>query len=153
MAFWEVTKYLREGFFVSLSEAWPLCQPNLLRWLRFDFVRNFQKYQVPEVDKVKAMISSTPVDGYCGCSAAIMKLNLTSQLSQISIPTLVMVGENDPGTPVALHEVIQQEIAGSNLFVIPKALHFCNIEQSDMFNRKLIEFLTSITSYLLLFCL
>ena len=125
---------------VQTSGMDSVVDPTIDRW----FSPNFQKYQVPEVDKVKAMISSTPVDGYCGCSAAIMKLNLTSQLSQISIPTLVMVGENDPGTPVALHEVIQQEISGSNLFVIPNALHFCNIEQSDIFNRKLIEFLSSI---------
>ena len=125
---------------VQTSGMDSVVDPTIDRW----FSSDFQRHHVPEVNKVRAMISSTPVDGYCGCSAAIMKLNLTSQLSQISIPTLVMVGENDPGTPVALHEVIQQEIAGSNLFVIPKALHFCNIEQSDMFNRKLIEFLTSI---------
>ena len=52
-----------------------------------------------------------------------------------------MVGRDDPGTPVAAHETIQQQITGSELVVIPDALHFSNIEQQEIFNTKLLEFL------------
>jgi len=61
---------------------------------------------------------------------------------EAALPTLLMVGKDDPGTPVAAHETIQQQISGSELVVIPDALHFSNIEQRETFNTKLLEFLT-----------
>ena len=126
---------------VQTSGMDAVVEPTIDRW----FSSNFQNNQALEVNKVKAMIRSTPVDGYCGCSAAIMGLNLTEKLSQITTPTLVMVGENDPGTPVELHEVIHRAIPSSSLLVIPDSLHFCNIEQEHIFNRNLLEFLDSVS--------
>jgi 3-oxoadipate enol-lactonase len=70
-----------------------------------------------------------------------MGLNLTEQIASITLPTLLMVGKDDPGTPVAAHETIQQQITDSELVVIPDALHFSNIEQREIFNTKLLEFL------------
>ena len=103
--------------------------------------RAFQERCTTVVDPIRAMIRSTPLDGYCGCSRAIMGLNLTEQIASITLPALLMVGRDDPGTPVAAHETIQQQITGSELVVIPDALHFSNIEQREIFNTKLLEFL------------
>ena len=89
------------------------------------------KSAVPQWSTRSVMIRSTPLDGYCGCSRAIMGLKLTEQIASITLPTLLMVGRDDPGTPVAAHETIQQQIAGSELVVIPDALHFSNIEQRE----------------------
>jgi 3-oxoadipate enol-lactonase len=107
------------------------------RW----FSRAFQERCDILVDPIRTMIRSTPVAGYCGCSRAIMGLNLTEQIATIALPTLLMVGKDDPGTPVAAHETIQQQIVGSGLVVIPDALHFSNIEQHETFNTNLLEFL------------
>ena len=97
---------------------------------------------MPQWSTRSVMIRSTPLDGYCGCSRAIMGLDLTEQIASITLPALLMVGRDDPGTPVAAHETIQQQIVGSELVVIPDALHFSNIEQRGAFNTKLLEFLT-----------
>ena len=70
-----------------------------------------------------------------------MGLNVTDQLPAITAPTLLIVGEDDPGTPVAAHQVINQQIAGSELVVIPDALHLSNVEQRDAFNTALCGFL------------
>jgi 3-oxoadipate enol-lactonase len=70
-----------------------------------------------------------------------MGLNLTDRLQAITLPTLLVVGEDDPGTPVAAHEVIQQKIAGSKLVVIPGARHFSNVEQQGAFNAAITAFL------------
>ena len=53
----------------------------------------------------------------------------------------MIVGEDDPGTPVAAHEVMHEKIKGSELVVIPNALHFSNVEQKDDFNDAYIKFL------------
>ena len=90
------------------------------------------------------MILATPVNGYCGCSHAIMQLNVTDRISAITVPTLVLVGEDDPGTPVAAHQVIHEKIEGSRFVVLPSALHFSNVEQQDAFNQALLSFLNQL---------
>lgn len=107
------------------------------RW----FSADYQSRSSAEVDKVRRMIRATTVEGYCGCCHAIMGLNVTDRLPSITVPTLLIVGEDDPGTPVAAHELIHRQIAGSELVVIPDALHFSNVEQQGAFNDALTGFL------------
>ena len=59
----------------------------------------------------------------------------------ITTATLVIVGEEDPGTPVSAAELIHHNIAGSQLVVLPQAAHFANVEQADAFNAAMLEFL------------
>jgi pimeloyl-ACP methyl ester carboxylesterase len=62
-------------------------------------------------------------------------------LSQISCPTLILVGREDPITPVADSERMHREIAGSRLVVIENAAHVSNLERTDQFNEELMRFL------------
>ena len=114
-----------------------LVEPTIERW----FSPAFRERRSPEVDGVRAMIRATPVEGYCGCCAAIMGLDATERLSAIERPVLLIAGEHDPGTPVAAHEAIRDRIAGSDLVVLPDARHFTNVERRSEFNRALVEFL------------
>jgi pimeloyl-ACP methyl ester carboxylesterase len=47
------------------------------------------------------------------------------------VPTLVVVGDQDPGTPVEMSRAIQQAIPGAQLGVIPQAAHLANMEQPE----------------------
>jgi 3-oxoadipate enol-lactonase len=87
------------------------------------------------------MIRTTPLKGYVGCSRAIMKLNLTERLGEMALPTLIIVGEEDPGTPVAASQAIHRHIKGSELVILKSAAHLSNIEQQDAFNSAVLEFL------------
>jgi 3-oxoadipate enol-lactonase len=58
----------------------------------------------------------------------------------VTVPTLIMVGEKDPSTPVSAAEAIQQQIQGSELVVITGALHLTNIEAPFLFNQRLLSF-------------
>lgn len=107
------------------------------RW----FSRGFQAAAPERVERVRRMIRATPVAGYCGCCAAIRDLDVTDRLAGIEVPTLLIVGEHDPGTPVAAHEVIRDRIGGARLVVIDEALHFTNVERTDAFNTALGAFL------------
>ena len=107
------------------------------RW----FSAGFQAAAPERVERVREMIRATPVAGYCGCCAAIRDLDVTGRLAEIRVPTLLVVGEHDPGTPVAAHEVIRDRIEGARLVVIDDALHFTNVERTDAFNAALGGFL------------
>jgi 3-oxoadipate enol-lactonase len=93
------------------------------------------------MQRIGALIGSTPVAGYVGCCHAIPQINLTARLKEIRTPILIVVGEDDPGTPVAMSKEIHENAPGSKLVVLPKAAHLSNIEQSAAFNRTLDEFL------------
>jgi 3-oxoadipate enol-lactonase len=81
------------------------------------------------------------VAGYIGCTEAIRRLNYLDRISGIKIPTLIMVGEDDPGTPVSASEAMHERITGSKLVILPSARHLSNVEQTDPFNGALLKFL------------
>jgi 3-oxoadipate enol-lactonase len=109
----------------------------LARW----FTPGFLELNPPEVQMIRKQILETPTAGYIGCSEALCGLDTLGRLNEINIPTLIMVGEEDPGTPVAASKAIQERIADSRLVVLPRARHLSNIEQAEAFNRELIAFL------------
>ncbi|HEV8094252.1 MAG TPA: 3-oxoadipate enol-lactonase [Burkholderiales bacterium] len=115
----------------------PLVEPTLARW----FTEPYRKAAPEAMQRIGKLIGSTPVAGYAGCCQAIPKINLTSRLKEIRTPILIIVGEDDPGTPVAMSKEIHENAPGSKLVVLPRAAHLSNIEQSAAFNRALDEFL------------
>ena len=118
----------------------PLVEPTLARW----FTAPFRERRKDVVDRVATMIRTTPVAGYVGCCHAISALNLTDRLSAIKLPTIVIVGEDDPGTPVAASRLIAENIKGARLEIISSAAHLSNIEQPEAFNRALSSFLEKV---------
>jgi len=109
----------------------------LERW----FTPEYLSHNSPEVEMIRRQILATPVAGYIGCSEAIRNLDNLKRLSEITLPTLIIVGEEDPGTPVAASEAMHARIDGSKLVVLPAARHLSNIEQSGAFNAALMDFL------------
>lgn len=120
----------------------PMVAPTLARW----FTERFRKARPDVVEKVAGMIRATPAPGYIGCCHAIPKLNLTARLNEIRCPSMVIVGKDDPGTPVAMAEEIHQALPGSKLVIIPDAAHLSNLEQPDAFNQALGDFLAGAAS-------
>lgn len=118
----------------------PMVEPTLARW----FTDGYRAQRKDVIERIGRMILATPPQGYIGCGHAIPKLNLTARLGELRCPALVIVGENDPGTPVAVAKEIQAAIPGAELTVLPSASHLSNIEQRDAFNAALLGFLDRI---------
>jgi 3-oxoadipate enol-lactonase len=116
-----------------------LVEETLERW----FTSSYLKRKPPQVESIRTQFLATPVEGYIGCSEAIRKLNYLDQLSQIKTPTLIVVGEEDPGTPVSAAQAMHSRIAQSKLVVLPSAAHLSNVEQTEPFNKFLTDFLRS----------
>ncbi len=115
----------------------PLVEPTLQRW----FTEAFYKSNKAMMKRVGQMIRTTRPAGYVGCCHAIPKINLTDRLGAISCPVQIIVGEQDVGTPVAMSRAIQDAIPGSELAIIPSASHLSNLEQPELFNKAMLDFL------------
>jgi 3-oxoadipate enol-lactonase len=63
------------------------------------------------------------------------------RLSEINVPTLLVVGESDIPDVHSHAGVIQAGISGSTRVVLPHSGHLPNIEVPDEFNRLVLEFL------------
>ena len=61
----------------------------------------------------------------------------TPLLAQVSVPTLVITGEEDEMIPVEESRRIASGIRGAKLVIIPGAGHLANLEQPDAFNDAL----------------
>jgi 3-oxoadipate enol-lactonase len=125
-----INKTLSKGMEAQVDET-------MERW----FTPSFFKQSSPMLEIIRKQILTTPVLGYIGCAEAIRKLNYLDQLSKIKIPTLIMVGEDDPGTPVSASEAMHKRLSNSKLVILPSARHLSNIEQAEAFNATLLKFL------------
>jgi proline iminopeptidase len=66
-----------------------------------------------------------------------------AEIRRIAVPTLIVVGdEDDPCIEPSL--LLKQWIAPSGLAVFPKTGHVVNLEEPDLFNRTLAEFLARV---------
>lgn len=105
----------------------------------------FEKY--PEFREIsKRRMLETSVDGYVYTARAMShRQDLTSRLGEISVPALVVVGEEDPPFRQP-SEVLATGIALARLHVMPQATHSPQEEQPEAFNALLLEFLAQVES-------
>jgi pimeloyl-ACP methyl ester carboxylesterase len=61
-------------------------------------------------------------------------------LDKVTVPTLVLVGENDEAFLRAA-EYMARKITGAGHIVVPKAGHAANIDNTEFFNKALLDFL------------
>ena len=116
----------------------PLVTPTLERW----FTAPYRAAHPELMTHIGNLIRTTPVAGYAGCCHAIAQLDFHTALQTLAVPALVMVGEQDPGTPPAMARELAAAIPRARMELIPGAAHLSNVEQAGTFNRLLAEFLS-----------
>jgi len=119
----------------------PMVEPTLQRW----FTAPFRERRRDVMDRVRTMLRGTPPQGYIGCAHAILTIDVTDQLSAVRCPALVIVGEEDPGTPVEMARAIHAALPSAELAILRSAAHLSNMEQPEEFNRVLLGFLDKVT--------
>lgn len=82
--------------------------------------------------------------GYAACCLAVRDMDLRTVIGGIAAPTLVVAGEDDPATPLDKAEEIVSLIPGAELTVVPEAAHLIGVEQPDVVNEILLDFLARI---------
>ncbi|HSV83610.1 MAG TPA: alpha/beta fold hydrolase [Ramlibacter sp.] len=95
----------------------PLVEPTLQRWFTDDYL---QRGGV-EIEQLRKLAMATGVLGFNGCAAAVRDLSQAQLLGQIRVPTLVIAGAFDRATPPGDSHVLQQNIPGAELAMLPAA--------------------------------
>ncbi len=112
------------------------------RWYSPGFLAS----QTERVRRARAMVASTPAEGYADCCDAIATMDLRAQLSEISAPTLAIAGADDPSTGPDHLAQIADGVRDGRLVVVPDAAHLANDEQPEIVNAAIITHLTGGTA-------
>ena len=113
-----------------------MVEPTLKRW----FKDSFRAREPGLMARVADWIRKTPLEGYCGTSAAIPTIDVTHRLGEITVPCLVIVGADDIAMPPSMAQTLARHLPDAELVVIPDAGHLSNLEQPEAFNAALDDF-------------
>ena len=118
------------------------------------FVEEFTKTVLSEktlqtkpelVHFVKGMMQRNSPLGVCGALLALAaRTDTTRVLPKISVPTMILVGQEDKVTPPATAQAMLKSIPQAALHLIPDAGHLSNLENPAAFNGFLDAFLGKI---------
>ena len=114
----------------------------LERW----FTDETRRTDTATAARFRTMLEAIPSEGYAACCEALALWDARRDLGAISARTLVVAGEQDVATPPADGAFLAESIPGAILTVLPGAAHLANIEQPELFERVLVEFLSTPTS-------
>ncbi|HLG36120.1 MAG TPA: alpha/beta hydrolase [Bacteroidia bacterium] len=97
------------------------------------------------VERIKTIVLTTSSATIAGTLAALAERSeMCSSLNKISVPALILCGKEDKVTPLAQSEILHQQITGSTLHSIAQAGHLSNLEQPEIFNRHVTEFISAL---------
>lgn len=119
----------------------PLVEATVDRWV----TPAFKQQRSDLMARMRAMVLGTSLDGYAGSAAAIRDMELIDVLGQITVPTLVVAGEDDTSTPLAELERIADAIPNAELLCVPAAAHMPTMERPELCNPVLERFLLART--------
>ena len=116
----------------------PLVEPTVARWFPPDVVAK----NPPYLDKARAMIRATPVNGFVGCAAALADHDFRSAVANTKPPVLFIAGEKDAGGAVAsAMKGLHQALAGSRYVELAGAGHISNLDDPAGFTQAVRAFL------------
>jgi len=90
---------------------------------------------------IRAVLLGTDPKGYASCCAALRDADTRTSLSKISVPTLVIGGQEDPSTPWEGNgSILARDIPKAKVFRLQTA-HLSNLEQPSAFTTAVLDFL------------
>jgi 3-oxoadipate enol-lactonase len=108
------------------------------RWFTPEF-----RARSPQVwESALRMLEAAPPQGYAACCEAIRDYDAREKISAIHLPALVIAGSKDSATSPADGRFIAEQIPGAGYLELDAA-HLSNIEASEQFTAKLIQFLSA----------
>ncbi|HEX9556301.1 MAG TPA: alpha/beta fold hydrolase, partial [Reyranella sp.] len=116
-----------------------LADGTMERW----FTDEFKKVNPVRWREIRDTISGTTPAGLLGCASAIQNFDYEGKLATIKLPSLVICGDEDPGTPPDRNKLIASKIPGGRYEGIAKARHLPNVERPDQFNRIMLAWLAA----------
>lgn len=95
-----------------------------------------------EVAMIRRVIMNTPEETLTAALLALAaRTDTTPMLSALTVPALVVCGEEDILTPPQNAKDIHSRITGSELVLLNGGAHMSNLENSEGFNKAFLSFL------------
>ena len=114
----------------------PIAETAASRWFTEPFIRS----NTAIVESLSNDLGAGSPEGYASCCEALAKADLRADLKTITVPVLIIAGQQDPVTTVADAQYLVNQIPNSQLIEI-NASHISNIEQPKAFNQAIFSFL------------
>lgn len=115
----------------------PIAEATLERWLTPEF-RAAKPWRWQEILETAA---TTDAEGYAGCAEAISSFSFVARLPTLTVPALVLCGEDDHAVPPREGERIAKLVPDGRFVAIAGAKHLPNVEKPEVFNRILLDWL------------
>jgi 3-oxoadipate enol-lactonase len=127
----------RIGTVRAANSLAPLADATVERWLTPAFkAKNPGRWA-----QIRDTVIGTTASGYLGCCAAILDYDFAPRLPSVRVPTLVLCGADDPGTPASENRRLAGLVPGARYEEMAGCLHFPNVERPDEFNRIMLGWL------------
>jgi 3-oxoadipate enol-lactonase len=110
------------------------------RWYAPNFVANNSNV----VNAVRKMVNATAKVGYIGATMAVRDFDIMDKLSEIDTEMLLITGAEDKATPIAEAEAIAATCVNCKLFVIENASHLAIVEQPELFDTAIVNFINKV---------
>ena len=85
-----------------------------------------------------------PPDAFMRQFAACLKHDTVKRLNRITVPTLIMAGDDDPLVPPENSQILKELIPHAELIFFPGKRHCFFIEEAEKFNQSVTSFFRSI---------
>ena len=90
------------------------------------FTAEWAEQEPAAAERLLDMLRATPAEGYAACCEAIGAFDVRDRLQDITAPTLVVAGAEDPATTVDMVRLLADGIPESEFVVVPGAAHLPN---------------------------
>jgi 3-oxoadipate enol-lactonase len=111
-------------------------ESTMARW----FPPEIRAAKPPYLDAVRAMIRTTPVNGFIGCSAALADHDYNTAVASVTRPVLFIAGSKDGITPAAMKDM-SVRLKGSRYVELEGAGHISNLDRPAEFTAAVRAFL------------
>ena len=119
------------------EEGIPQTLPTLVkRWFTDDFIKKF-----PEIiEKRIQQVADTDPDIFLNVFRIYANTEMQSWLHRISLPALVLTGENDGACNPRLNQLMANKLKNSELTILPDLKHSVLIEAPNLVSESLSNF-------------
>ena len=101
------------------------------------FTAEWAEQEAAAADRLLDMLRATPAEGYAACCEAIGAFDVRDRLQDITAPTLVVAGAEDPATTVDIVRLLADSIPDSEFVVVRGAAHLPNATHPGEVNAAL----------------
>ncbi|HEX8702623.1 MAG TPA: alpha/beta hydrolase [Myxococcaceae bacterium] len=141
---WNLSRY----WLLTATAHWLGMRPVVDRIMSIYFGKTFlsDPSRASEREKLRHQLAENPRDVWRAMQGVITRRGVTDELSRITTPTLILVGEEDVVTRPEMAELLHTRIAGSRLVQLPHVGHMSNLEEPELVNTVLQRFLGGVVT-------